>query len=70
MGSWLSASAPMYRSSRVIVILYEERWKKMREGVSDVMREKFIEWTNGVWTFSGENRIKIGHPAPVPNKTS
>jgi len=27
-------------------------------------QRRFIEWTNGVWTFSGESRKKIGHPAP------
>ena len=25
-----------------------------------------MEWTNGVWTFSGESKKKIGHPAPFP----
>jgi len=66
-GSWLSASAPyVIAPVEVIVVLYKEKWKKMREGISDITREEFIEWTNGVWTFSGENRAKIGHPAPFP----
>ena len=25
-----------------------------------------MEWTNGLWTFSGESRKKVGHPAPFP----
>ena len=25
-----------------------------------------MEWTNGVWTFSGESKKKVGHPAPFP----
>ena len=25
-----------------------------------------MNWTNGVWTFSGESKKKIGHPAPFP----
>ena len=25
-----------------------------------------MEWTNGLWTFSGESKKKIGHPAPFP----
>jgi site-specific DNA-methyltransferase (adenine-specific) len=24
-----------------------------------------MDWTNGLWTFNGENR-KTGHPAPFP----
>lgn len=34
-------------------------------GISDITREKFIEWTNGLWTFPGGVE-KIGHPAPFP----
>ena len=25
-----------------------------------------MSWTNGVWTFSGESKKRIGHPAPFP----
>ena len=25
-----------------------------------------MEWTNGVWSFSGESKKKVGHPAPFP----
>ena len=25
-----------------------------------------MEWTNGLWTFSGESKKKVGHPAPFP----
>lgn len=25
-----------------------------------------MQWTNGMWTFSGESKKKIGHPAPFP----
>ncbi len=25
-----------------------------------------MDWTNGVWTFSGESKKKVGHPAPFP----
>jgi len=33
---------------------------------SDITRKEFIEWTNGVWNFSGESKTKIGHPPPFP----
>lgn len=67
-GSWLSASAPyVIAPVEVIVILYKKRWKK--EGgskISDISKEEFLEWTNGVWNFSGESKRKVGHPAPFP----
>jgi len=25
-----------------------------------------MEWTNGVWSFNGESKKRIGHPAPFP----
>ncbi|POZ93178.1 DNA-methyltransferase [Petrotoga halophila] len=67
-GSWLSASAPYVISPvELIVILYKNNWKKSSgSGVSDIAKNEFIEWTNGLWTFSGESKKKIGHPAPFP----
>jgi len=66
-GSWLSASAPyVIAPVEVIVILYKKNWEKASKGESDVTRDEFIEWTNGVWNFSGESRNRIGHPAPFP----
>ena len=67
-GSWLSASAPyVIAPVELIVVLYKKSWKKTsgsRE--SDISREEFMEWTNGLWTFNGERKTKIGHPAPFP----
>ncbi len=67
-GSWLSASAPyVIAPVEMIAILYKKRWKKESgSGISDITKEEFIEWTNGVWTFMGESKTKIGHPAPFP----
>lgn len=51
-GSWLSASAPFIISPvEVIVVLYKNFWKKQGGGSreSDITREEFIEWTNGMW---------------------
>jgi len=67
-GSWLSASAPFVIAPvEVIVVLYKKTWQK-RNGSrkSDISREEFLSWTNGVWNFSGESRNRIGHPAPFP----
>lgn len=47
--------------------MYKSKWKKTSgTGISDITREEFIEWTNGLWSFPGESRKKIGHPAPFP----
>jgi site-specific DNA-methyltransferase (adenine-specific) len=67
-GSWLSASAPFVIAPvETIVILYKTKWQKTSGSQkSDILRNEFIEWTNGVWNFNGESRNKIGHPAPFP----
>lgn len=66
-GSWMSASAPyVIAPVEVIVVVYKRSWKKDRKGESDVTRDEFIEWTNGLWSFNGESKKKIGHPAPYP----
>ena len=65
-GSWMSASAPyVIAPVEMIVILYNEKWARVTKGKSDISRNEFMEWTNGVWTFGGETR-KVGHPAPFP----
>lgn len=67
-GSWLSASAPyVIAPVEVIVVLYKEQWKKISgSGKSDITKDEFMQWTNGVWTFMGESKKRIGHPAPYP----
>lgn len=67
-GSWKSASAPFVIAPvELILILYKKNWKKTSGSkVSDIKRDEFMEWTNGVWTFNGESKKKIGHPAPFP----
>lgn len=66
-GSWLSARAPyVIAPVETIVVFYKERWSKLRKGTSDITKEEFIEWTNGLWTFPGESKKRVGHPAPFP----
>ena len=66
-GSWRSASAPyVIAPVELIVILYKSSWKKLEKGKSDILRDEFMDWTSGVWSFSGEKKSKIGHPAPFP----
>ncbi|MDL1910461.1 site-specific DNA-methyltransferase [Chloroflexi bacterium CFX6] len=67
-GSWMSASAPFVIAPvELIVVLYKKTWKKTGGSKrSDVARDEFMNWTNGLWTFNGESKKKIGHPAPFP----
>lgn len=67
-GSWLSASAPyVIAPVEVIVILYKRDWKKTSGSqTSDINKKEFMEWTNGVWNFSGESKKRVGHPTPFP----
>ena len=67
-GSWLSASAPhVIAPVELIVVLYKSKWKKTSgSGISDIARDEFMAWTNGLWTFNGEKKTKVGHPAPFP----
>ena len=68
-GSWMSASAPYVISPvEVIVVLYKDEWKKNIKGKSDITRDEFIEWTNGVWGFNGENPKRVNHPAAFPRE--
>jgi site-specific DNA-methyltransferase (adenine-specific) len=67
-GSWISASAPFVIAPvELIVILYKDDWKKTNGSkISDISKDEFKDWTNGIWTFNGESGKRIGHPAPFP----
>ena len=67
-GSWMKASAPyVIAPVELIVVLYKDHWKKTSgSGESDMTKDEFMEWTNGLWTFAGEKKSRIGHPAPYP----
>lgn len=69
-GSWLSASAPyVIAPVELILVLYKNDWKKTNGSkISTIKKEEFMEWTNGVWTFNGESKKRIGHPAPFPRE--
>lgn len=66
-GSFASASAPyVIAPVETIVVFYKDHWKKDVRGTSDITKAEFIEWTNGLWTFNGEKKTRMGHPAPFP----
>lgn len=67
-GSFKSASAPyIIAPVELIVVFYKKEWKKTSGSKeSTIVKKDFMDWTNGLWTFSGESKKKIGHPAPFP----
>ena len=69
-GSWLSASAPyVIAPVELIVVFYKNEWKKTNGSkISDISKDDFMSWTNGIWTFNGESKKRIGHPAPFPRE--
>jgi site-specific DNA-methyltransferase (adenine-specific) len=64
----MSAAAPFVIAPvELIVVLYKDSWKKTTGSkISDITRQEFMDWTNGVWTFNGESAKRVGHPAPFP----
>ena len=69
-GSWCSATAPhVIAPVELILVLYKGEWKRDGKGrVSDIQKAEFMDWTCGVWTFNGESKKRIGHPAPFPRE--
>ena len=67
-GSWMSPSAPyVIAPVELIVVLHKGDWKRPSAGrTTDITRQEFMDWTNGLWTFNGESRKKVNHPAPFP----
>ncbi len=68
-GSFMSASAPyVIAPVEVILILYKKNWKKLSGSrKNDITKQEFMDWTNGVWVFSGQSKKGAGgHPAPFP----
>ncbi len=48
----------------MIVVLYKLKWKKNSGSkLSDISKDEFVEWTNGVWTFPRESKKRVHHPA-------
>jgi site-specific DNA-methyltransferase (adenine-specific) len=67
LGSFASASAPnMISPVEVILVFYKKNWKKENKGNSDITKKEFMDWTNGLWSFIGENPKRVGHPVPFP----
>lgn len=68
-GSFASPSSPsMPTPFEYILVFAKDRYKlsSHSESVSDITNEEFVDWSLAMWTFAGEKRSRIGHPAPFP----
>lgn len=56
--------------TEMIAVLFKGEWARDRRGhASDLSREEWLQWTDGLWTFgpvNGSARKRVGHPAPYP----
>lgn len=69
-GSTYQPTQPfIYTGMEVVLVFYKLRWPVRRQGrVTDMLPYEFVDYTNGFWTFPGENRKKRNHPAPFPEE--
>ena len=66
-GSWKSASAPHIRhQTENILVGYNQQWKKLNKGISDITPTEFTRWTLDKWRFGCERNRQ--HPAPYPEE--
>jgi site-specific DNA-methyltransferase (adenine-specific) len=68
-GSWKSPSNPRILPPFEMIINFHKNSPKILDrGETDLEREEFINWTNGLWVISPESAKKQGHPAPFPEE--
>jgi site-specific DNA-methyltransferase (adenine-specific) len=67
-GSVDSANAPhVIAPVEMIVVLHKGEWNLGQPEIKLVDRQNWLEWTNGVWTFSGAAPLSPNHcPKPFP----
>jgi len=65
-GSWLSPSNPrILPPFEMIINFHKVSPKLLHKGETDLTKEEFINYTNGIWIIAPE---KNEHPAPYPNE--
>ncbi len=68
-GSWMSPSNPRILPPFEMIINFHKTTPKILEkGQTDLTREEFIQWTNGLWVIAPESAKKRNHPAPFPEE--
>jgi site-specific DNA-methyltransferase (adenine-specific) len=69
-GSWRSPRAPFVNTAaEAILIYYRKDFKRTDKPYEQTIdRDEFLDWTLGLWKFSGANPKRHGHPAPFPEE--
>jgi len=68
-GSWLSPSNPrILPPFEMIINFHKGSPKIIQKGETDLVKEEFIQWTNGLWVIAPESAKKRNHPAPFPEE--
>jgi len=68
-GSWMSPSNPRILPPFEMIINFHKKSPKILEkGETDLSKEEFIQWTNGLWVIAPESAKKRNHPAPFPEE--
>jgi site-specific DNA-methyltransferase (adenine-specific) len=68
-GSWMSPSNPRILPPFEMIINFHKGSPKILEkGTTDLTKEEFINWTNGLWVMAPESAKKRNHPAPYPEE--
>lgn len=69
-GSWLSAANPVLRDIHEYILIFSKDTfsRKKKDKENTIKKEKFLELTKSIWTFSAVSARQIGHPAPFPEE--
>jgi site-specific DNA-methyltransferase (adenine-specific) len=68
-GSWKSPSNPRISPPfEMIINFHKESPKILEKGETDLTKEEFVQWTNGLWVIGPESAKRRGHPAPFPEE--
>ena len=69
-GSWKSPSCPYINNPyEYLFIFYKYHRKKQTKGVTDLTKEEFIEYVNGIWTIAPAKPTKeLTCPAQFPEE--
>jgi len=68
-GSWKSPSNPRISPPFEMIINFHKISPKILEkGETDLTKEEFVQWTNGLWVIGPESAKRRNHPAPFPEE--
>ncbi len=70
-GSWLSPSCPSFPRGFEFILVFAKTFRKLQwKGETDLLKKEFINWTNGIWKFSGKTNpiCPAAFPEELPKR--